>query len=356
MSDQLKVNDSAKGNSLSSENEGLTVDFLPVSPSELNYSVSADNVIFSIFNKGLASGAADGSISLNRFLDRVRTDAGWQSQKEQISAITDKAKRTEAKKPLPAITVSCLIARENQKRAALMDGEFHHTGYIQADFDCPPEETDTLLEKLRQDPHVRIGFKSISNSAKAFFLVTIPQTTHEHDSAWHYLNDYCITQGYGELDPVPKNVNALCYISYDTDAWMKNAIPLPWELLPEPKPVPKAQPNARGTDDLKQLKSALDAIPADEYLSQWIEIGCALHHSDIPDETAFALWDAWSQKSPRYDQTPDQMRYKWKRFATELENRHGIGYVYYLANQHGWQHTSREIKRRKKKRRYRGGY
>ena len=341
---------------LPSKKEGLTADSLLASPSGLNHRVSADNVIFSIFNKGLASGTADGSISLSRFLDRVRTDTSWQSQKERINAITDETKRKTAKNSLPAITVSCLITRENQKRAALIDGKFQHTGYIQADFDCPQEEADTLLEKLSQDPHVRIGFKSISNRSKAFFLVKMPQTIHEHDSAWNQLNDYCITQGYGELDPVPKNVNALCYISYDPDVWMKDAIPLPWELLPEPKPVPKAQPSARDTSDLKQLKSALDAIPADEYLSHWIEIGCALHHSDIPDETAFALWDAWSKRSPKYDQTPDQMHYKWNSFATEREKRHGIGYIYYLASQHGWQPPPREIKRRKKKRRYRGGY
>jgi len=72
---------------------------------------------------------------------------------------------------------------------------------------------------------------------------------------------------------------------------------------------------------LGDLRNLLDALPveaADTYQSStgpsWIGVGMAVHHETGGSQEGFALWDAWSAKSPKYSTTEDSLR-KWESFG-----------------------------------------
>ena len=76
-----------------------------------------------------------------------------------------------------------------------------------------------------------------------------------------------------------------------------------------------------------ELRDALDCIPADDY-HQWVNFGQAL--VELGQE-GFKLWDAWSQKSTKYN--PQAITRKWRSFkggAYQLES------IFHEAQQRGW--------------------
>ena len=85
-----------------------------------------------------------------------------------------------------------------------------------------------------------------------------------------------------------------------------------------------------------QLAQALDALPDDLDYDTWLSVGMALHHERGGD--GFDLWDAWSQRSPKYT-TREYGWDRWRSFGhgdgapvtarslVRLANDHGAGLV-----------------------------
>lgn len=291
--------------------------------------------------------------TVKQFIHQVRTNAGWKHHIEEVRKLDDE-KRKAKKASLPAVTVSVEITSTSQRRGGLRDGEFVHSNLIQADFDNHPDP-NALLENLKRDKHARAAFASVSGKAKAFIKVSPVNTIHDHDSAWQAVKDYCIAQGYGEIDESPKAVNALCFISHDPHAILKDAIPLQWEPLPEPQQRPK-RPGQRATANTstnnekptpEQMREMLSFIDADDY-ETWIGIGMGLYREGY----GFEVWDAWSQKSVKYGQRPippDKMPKKWETFGKESVRSQitpiTLGSIYHHAKEGGWQPPLREKRR-----------
>lgn len=346
--------------SLTAQNEtAVTVVSEPLTTSEPSHRLLSIEQ-FSFFPRGDRSGKTTHFGTIADFHRHLRENAAWKLKIEHIRSLTGEAQRT-AKTRLPAITPSILIKDGRRQQSANdtivsepLTNVFIHTNLIQADFDelvrgtlTTADDFDKLFEKLKHDPHARLIFRSPRGKVKALIKVYPVATIEEHTAAFEAVNEHCKAQGFGEIDTQPKNINCLCFISHDPGAFLKDAEPLPWvppDNRPKPTTTPPTVGNRLTSVNQQEIKDALDAIPADEYQEHWIEIGCALHHSDIPPTEAFALWDAWSQKSSKYDQTHDQMRYKWRSFQTERENKHNLGYIYHLAKQHGWQPPRREYR------------
>lgn len=76
--------------------------------------------------------------------------------------------------------------------------------------------------------------------------------------------------------------------------------------------------------------SALQALDADDY-EAWIEIGQALHASELPD--AYEMWDRWSATSSSYE-GEHTTAYKWSTF--KAGGGRGIGSLFHHAIQAGW--------------------
>lgn len=81
-------------------------------------------------------------------------------------------------------------------------------------------------------------------------------------------------------------------------------------------------------ETIADLRSALKAIPADDY-HQWVQAGLALRACG---GIGFELWDEWSQTSDKY--AGHQMGPKWRSFKTSG----GLGYesIFHWAAERGW--------------------
>ena len=80
------------------------------------------------------------------------------------------------------------------------------------------------------------------------------------------------------------------------------------------------------------LSEMLSHVPNDDLdYDTWIKIGMALHHAS--GGTAYDVWDAWSQKSKKYDDT--SMTYKWHSFGKGA-NPVTLGTLIHYAEQGGY--------------------
>ncbi len=84
--------------------------------------------------------------------------------------------------------------------------------------------------------------------------------------------------------------------------------------------------------DLEEVRDALRHIPRYLDYKDWLSVLMAVH-SVWPDETGVALVEEWS---PGYEGEVD---YRFSTFTTEREEKYGLGTVYWLAEQHGWQRS-----------------
>ena len=82
--------------------------------------------------------------------------------------------------------------------------------------------------------------------------------------------------------------------------------------------------------DESQANAALRHVSANDY-DNWIRIGFVLKHSF--GENGFQLWDEWSKSSPKYP-GESECRKVWDSF--EPDGTVGIGSLFYLAQQGGW--------------------
>lgn len=84
--------------------------------------------------------------------------------------------------------------------------------------------------------------------------------------------------------------------------------------------------------EIEELRSALATLSSDQR-DAWIEVGLALHQTG-DEENGFALWDAWSQTSPKYDAA--DARRNWASFKGRPD---GVttATIYHRATLAGWQ-------------------
>lgn len=123
------------------------------------------------------------------------------------------------------------------------------------------------------------------------------------------------------------------------EAHQSNGAPI--DFAPHLPPVYPAsavvtdRPHAERTatpETIEELRSALAAIPADEYF-EWISVGQAL--SELGDD-GFELWDEWSQRSNKYD--GEAAQWKWGTFTGD---RTGFAAVFAKAQALGWENPKR---------------
>lgn len=82
--------------------------------------------------------------------------------------------------------------------------------------------------------------------------------------------------------------------------------------------------------DIADMLACVDG--SDMHYDEWIKVGMSIHQAT--GGTGYALWDNWSSKSPKYDDT--QMEAKWHSFG-RCANPVTIGTLIYHAEQGGWQ-------------------
>jgi hypothetical protein len=101
-------------------------------------------------------------------------------------------------------------------------------------------------------------------------------------------------------------------------------------------PAAQAEPrkaNAVLTADDGRVARALAFIPnPDVDWKEWCDLGLAIYGATGGSGIGFALFDAWSQRSAKYDQSNTLKT--WHGFERSPPNRIGAGTIFYLANKH----------------------
>lgn len=111
--------------------------------------------------------------------------------------------------------------------------------------------------------------------------------------------------------------------------WVRDMV----RQMPSRSDAPATAPRRPLPDgELERLREALQVIPANDR-ETWLRVGMAIHN-DVGGQDGFALWDAWSQSSAKYDPV-DQMRV-WRSFRRRpMGDAVQLPTVYGLAHEHG---------------------
>jgi hypothetical protein len=82
------------------------------------------------------------------------------------------------------------------------------------------------------------------------------------------------------------------------------------------------------------LAELVGAIPNDADWPAWNQLGMAIFNASEGSEAGFAVFDAWSRKSAKYDRRA--IAECWRNYHRSPPNRIGMGSLIYLARQYGW--------------------
>ncbi|HAY88481.1 MAG TPA: hypothetical protein DCY51_03495 [Bacteroidetes bacterium] len=147
----------------------------------------------------------------------------------QIRAESDKTKRNELKKNLPAICFSGTFNRRAD------DAIIEHSGLICLDFDGYDTTEQMLSDKdsMRNDKYVMAVFISPSgNGLKT--IVKIPTDPINHKKYFDALEKHFDSKYF---DVTSKNISRVCYESYDADVYINKDSEL-WSTMIEEEPKP----------------------------------------------------------------------------------------------------------------------
>jgi hypothetical protein len=107
--------------------------------------------------------------------------------------------------------------------------------------------------------------------------------------------------------------------------------PWPDDLRPPPREAER-QPGDEPQADPKLVAAALEVIPNDDLgWDEWNRIGMAAWRATGGADDGFAAFDAWSQKSTKYD--ADATADRWEHYFRSPPDRIGAGTLFFMAEQ-----------------------
>jgi Arc/MetJ-type ribon-helix-helix transcriptional regulator len=254
----------------------------------------------------------------------------------------DEAERL--KKGLPSFTLSGEIT-DGDRKQALQQHRFLHSGWLQADFDRDGlgNRTPTDVRKiLQEDEHVALAALSPSETGvKAFVRIPRCKTVEEHKRAFQAAAVH-FSERYGlNLDLSTKDPTRLCFVTYDPDAFIRDdAVLLPLAPVVPIAPLKKkservgvpstddhlARSNRRRKWSVFQVSEMLACIPPCPPYDEWLEISSAVWN-EFGEAEGTALLEAWS---------PEDYPEKYsEKFPVRL-SEFGLGTVIKHARKAGW--------------------
>lgn len=209
-----------------------------------------------------------------------------------------KAEYDKLKKELFAVTLSGLF--QGRKPETMV----RYSGLIQGDIDNV-DDPEALRDSLALDPHVRASFLSPSGRGVKV-AICVKDDPEDHSTSFLASQAYFKDKFSVDLDPTCKDINRLLFISHDPELkGNEDCEPLEYE-----SPAPFFDSTIIFDDpsktDYEKAEYALANIDPDDYKT-WFSCACSL--KSMLGEQGFHLWDAWSQKSAKYN--PNEMRAKW---------------------------------------------
>lgn len=275
----------------------------------------------SLFNRLPEKGkphVCDEIITVKEFLSGIKSGR-WLQQIEPVRNESDKKKRDWLKRSLPSVTIGGVFKTRLEKEL------IEHSGFICVDIDHYNDKTSLL-----EDRYTYAIFKSASGKGLAV-MVKINPDKHKESYAW--LADYYYLNFGISVDPAPKNVASLRFVSYDPECFV-NEKSAKSRTKSKPPKRPKSMPLVLGDDDVSEMvKEAVDLnINLAESYDDYRNLGFAL--AEGMGEAGRTLYHSLCRVSDKYDSTQCD-----KQFDISLRGagKQGItmGSFYHMMNQAG---------------------
>jgi hypothetical protein len=221
--------------------------------------------MISLFNSLPTKGSkhiSDDVIDMPAFLSYIK-DGKWKHLVEPIRNEVDKTKRNSLKRNLPSVTIAGVFKEREQ------DKLITHSGFICIDIDSFNDKSELACDK-----YTYAIFNSASGNGIAIIVKINPD---KHKESYNWLADYYYTTYGISVDPAPKNVASLRYVSYDADIFInEKAIKakVKSDEVKKPKSLPIVLSDSVIDTLVNEVRSSGKNIAAD--YDSYLKLGFAL--------------------------------------------------------------------------------
>ena len=272
----------------------------------------------SIFPNAYATVPSE-TMSMDTFLEGIKLGR-WRTEVEAVRACTDKESRDDAKRSVPCVTASGSFTARNQQSMVA------HSGYL-----CIDVDTECDRSALVRDPYTYALFDSVSQQGVAIIVRVVPD---RHSESFDYLQRYYY-ETYGlVIDPKPRNIVSLRFVSYDPHLYLNTRSRISKVHTKTPKP-PKSMPIVYTGNELDSIVRAVRESGASiaESYEDYLNLSFAL--ADELGESGRTYFHSLASASTKY--SPDQAD---RQYNTALRREPGsrrvtIGTFYHMVKQAG---------------------
>jgi len=316
-----------------------------------------------------------GITTLADLIESIRGDE-FAEPVERVRALLDAGRdkeAAEAKKELPAVSLSGTV--EGKRAKAVDEGRFSHSGLIQIDLDAkdnPGWSVEAMRAALIDDPRMVAVFVTPSGRGVKG-VARVPQAADQHKAAFATASNHFAALGL-KIDPSCKDPVRLCFVSHDTDAWMRTGVGEMFEPIVEPEEPDELDLDEEETEEggKSHFPNGKSGIPANYRIGK--SGGIVISGGRDFDRSELTLDDlsAMIAKIPRpsYDEWLHICSGAWNHFGaaatmviaarwpeetageyaekfTHRTKEHTIGTVWHFAEANGWKPDKRQKEIRK---------
>lgn len=228
--------------------------------------------------------------TVDEFLDRVQSGY-WKTQIELLRSETDEARQKIHKTTLPAVTIGGTFTQRMESKLE------RHSGFICIDVD---DYTDR--SKINQDEYTYASFLSARGNGFAVICKIDPS---KHKESYNFIAEYYY-QKYGvSVDPAPKNVASMRFVSYDPDLF-RNEKAKKLRVKTEKKKSPPSLSIIVPKGEVSDLVNQVNTSVVDEY-HDYLSLSFALAVGF--GENGRAWFHKLSAFSDKYDPKQCDMQY-----------------------------------------------
>lgn len=220
----------------------------------------------------------------------------WKHFIEPIRQEPDKAKRDRLKRNIPSVTIGGVFKERQQ------DKLIEHSGFICVDIDKFNDKSALL-----SDPYTYALFQSASGGGIAVIVRVNPD---KHKEAYRWLEHYYYATFGISVDPAPKNVASLRYVSFDPEIFV-NTRSLQSRTKAEKPRKPQSLPVILPTNAVEEMisqvvSSRIDLAPDyDSYLRLGFAIASGF------GETGRTYFHQLCHISDKYHSAQADKQYDW---------------------------------------------
>ena len=267
------------------------------------------------------------SLSMADFLNGIKYGT-WKDLIEPIRTQEDKDKRSALKRSLPAVTVGGLFEERHQ------DNLIEHSGFICVDIDDFNDKTELL-----QDKYTYALFRSVGGNGIAIIVKVNPA---KHKESYNWLQSYYFASYGISVDPSPKNVASLRFVSYDEELFINERSIRSKTKMHKPKrpqSAPVVLDPGQVNDLVSEIHNSGKNIAAD--YNDYLKLGFSL--SSGFGEEGRQYFHAICMASEKYDSKQCDKQYT-RCLKGANKSGVGVGSFYWMAQQNGFELPKANVK------------